>query len=145
MEQILNNLSGTWELASWTHQNKDGDVDLPFGDKPQGSLVYDIVTMSMSVHIMRSNRPKHLSSGFFETQDTEAATSFCGYIAYSGSFDLDVQNQKLIHYPQVSSFPNWEGQAQERAFILEDDCLTLVAELEGVGRQVLVWKRKNRS
>ena len=38
------------------------------------------------------------------------------YISYAGTFDIDIQNQHVIHHVEVSMFPNNVGHDQVRAY-----------------------------
>lgn len=71
------------------------------------------------------------------------------YISYAGTFDIDIQNQHVIHHVEVSMFPNNVGHDQVRAFKFGtvesstgvDESLQLSATFLPQ-THVLLWKRE---
>lgn len=66
-----------------------------------------------------------ISTGDLTTaDDAELAAAARNYIAYSGPYEVSPDG-RLTHHMTVSLFPNWRGQAQERAVSLDGDRLRL--------------------
>jgi hypothetical protein len=118
-------LLGTWRLRSWKNLASDGSAVDPLGEKPVGYIFYNHDGY-MSVEIMAADRAPH-----------------------HGPFEVLADQQAVIHHIEVSSYPNWIGNAQVRFAKLEGDLLTLSTEpmvLQGVERRAeLVWERVGRS
>lgn len=68
------------------------------------------------------------------------------YISYSGTYDVDVEGQHVIHHVYVSMFPNSAGGDQVRVFKFGKeektgtDTLQLAASFHPQNH-VLMWKR----
>jgi len=73
----------------------------------------------------------------------EKIEAFNGYVSYCGRFS--VEGDVVIHDIEVSLFPNWVGERQERFYEFEEDRLTLSTPLQLVGGMSLsshlVWER----
>lgn len=74
------------------------------------------------------------------------------YISYAGTYDIDIQNQNVIHHVEVSMFPNNVGHDQVRAFTFGKEIVksttggvedTLQLSATFLHRtHVLLWKRE---
>jgi hypothetical protein len=67
------------------------------------------------------------------------------YISYAGTFDMDVQNQRVIHHVEVSMFPNNVGHDQVRAYKFGGDGGVDTLQLSATflpQTHVLLWKRE---
>ena len=73
----------------------------------------------------------------------QQSTNFNGYISYSGRFE--VMGDTVTHVIEVSLFPNWIGERQERFYELIGNQLTLSTPLQLVGGMKLsshlVWEK----
>jgi hypothetical protein len=118
------------------------EVEYPFGPDAQGYIVY-AADGYMSVAIMRAGRRPFavpdLLLGTLEEQAQAAAT----YVSYAGRYELE--EGKVIHYVEISLFPNWIGTRQERFCEFAGDRLTLSTPPLLAGgrkqRHYLVWER----
>jgi len=77
----------------------------------------------MSVHIMRANRSSCESIHYSHITDQEKKEIAQNYGGYFGKYTL--QSDTVIHYPEVSSFPNFIHAPLTRQLQLQDDRLVL--------------------
>jgi len=97
----------------------------------------------MSVSFMKEGRPVFESGDIRGGTAEEKITAITGYVSYAGRYT--VEGGSVVHHIEVSLFPNWVGESQERAYRLEDSRLTLSTPLMLVGGRRLsthlVWER----
>ena len=136
-------LSGTWELESWTigYSDRD-DFSSPFGEDPQGLLLYTADGW-MSASIARSGRkllPENIN--FRKLPDAVRADAFASYFHYAGRYR--VVDGDVIHYVTQSLNPNFPGSQQLRHAELDGQTLVLSGK-DQVGKvsrfHSLVWHR----
>jgi hypothetical protein len=135
-------LVGTWQLVSWINKDADSNVSYPYGQDAVGYIMY-AEDGYMSVHIMRTDRPKFASGDILGGSKDEQALVAQSYIAYCGKYEI--QGNKVIHHIEASLFPNWVGVDQERFFEFMDNRLLLsTPPLNLSGKQqiaYLIWER----
>lgn len=118
-QDIAPTLIGTWNLISYTEVRRDQEDGHPFGDEPEGYLIYSAEGY-VSAHLMKPE-------------------SSIDQIAYSGRFEVDEQHRTVTHIPSVALIPSWIGSNQVRLVELGGDRLTLRVAGEVVSR--LEWRR----
>lgn len=137
-------LTGAWRLVSFEIERSTGGRRQPYGPDPAGILVYG-PDGTMSVQIMRRGRPRFSASDPTRGGPDEAETAFRGYLAYAGTYRLNLEERAVMHRLELSWFPNWEGSELKRFFELAGDRLTLrtppTAYAGGRSVGVLVWER----
>jgi hypothetical protein len=116
---------GTWRLVSCRWIDDDGRVTYPYGRSPVGYLIYTD-TGHMGVNFMSANRRRFSSQHLLAASAEEERSAKKSYQAYSGRYE--VRGDKMIHHVEVSLFPNWVGQEQERYYTLEGNILCLSTE-----------------
>ncbi|MBI3550753.1 MAG: lipocalin-like domain-containing protein [Elusimicrobia bacterium] len=133
---------GTWHLVSCVHRLADGTVSYPFGKEAVGRLVYTADGF-MIVTVMEPGRKHNFSPGLFDGTDAERAKAAAGFIAYSGHFE--VLENRVVHFVDISLFPNWTGSRQVRSVELDGKRMTLSTRsfvVEGVEQTAhLTWER----
>lgn len=146
LPDLRERLVGAWRLQSYVETPVDGGEDsLPLGPEPQGLIIYT-PDGYMSAQLSRPDREGFASGDWFDGTAQEYTAEASTYIAYSGPFRVDEQTGELFHSMDVSLFPNWTGQEQQRIVELDGDTLTLSspAPITSAGKVVtsrLVWKR----
>ncbi len=135
-------LVGTWRLVSWEDRDAQGQVSWPVGQDAHGYIMYTAEGY-MSVQIMMASRPLFAAGDLLSGSSAEQAGAAATYIAYAGRYER--RENAVIHYVELSLFPNWVGTQQERLLELSGDRLTLSTHpiLLG-GRQQeahLIWER----
>ena len=137
---IAEDLIGTWKLKSI--QTRDEKDELVRKGERTGYLIYNNDGY-MAVAFMKEDRPYFKSGDIRGGSPEEKIAAFNGYVSYAGQFI--VKENKVVHNIEVSLFPNWVGEKQERIFELEDMQLTLSTQLMLVGGSQLsthlVWER----
>ncbi|WP_321878527.1 lipocalin-like domain-containing protein [Burkholderia cepacia] len=143
--QLREQLVGAWRLVSYEIRPRDGSaVTYPLGRDARGWILYTRDGY-MSAQLMAAGRPPYASGDLHRGTESECTAAARGYIAYSGPFHLD-DDGTLTHEMDVSLFPNWIGNVQQRVFRLDSDRLQLgtVGPVRIDGREVdavLLWAR----
>lgn len=146
MTTLKNELVGTWKLLSYIEVPINGtDSKFPMGQSPKGLLIYG-ADGYMSVQISDSERDNFSSEDRYLANDEEIQSQIKGFIALAGSYKIDNTNATVQYSITTSSFPNWEGQFQERKIDFEGDILYLksVTPILSNGIEVnsyMTWKR----
>lgn len=133
---------GTWQLQKWTAELANNEVVYPYGEDANGIITYDKYG-NMAVQVMKNQRTPFISEDPLNAQAEEVWDAYNGFIAYSGSYEVDTSTNKVTHSIKLSSFPNWVGQNQIRHFEFEEDQLVLSTDVIGSSRHKLIWKRLN--
>jgi hypothetical protein len=133
---------GTWRLVSFHIKTLDGKVTYPYGPDAVGYYIFS-ESGYMSVALMPTNRHKFADGDLMGGSTEEKVAAAETYISYSGKYEI--QGDKLVVHPEVSSFPNWVGVDQVRIWELEGNRLTLSTPpllIRGVQQTAqLVWER----
>jgi hypothetical protein len=118
-------LIGAWKLVSYEERPADGSTSIyPLGEQPQGLIMYT-PDGYMSAQLMRRERKPFAGGDWFDGTPNEYREEGTSYIAYSGRFVVDEDNESLTHSMFVSLFPNWLGNTQPRVVRMEGDRLQL--------------------
>lgn len=126
---------GTWVLKSFVTEFDDGSTLLPYGDNPQGRIVYSSDGF-MSAHLWNPDR--HVE-GTHSSEDPS-------YFSYCG--DWSIEGAVVRHRVHAATEASWAGQDKLRTMAPIGELLELTAE--GVffggkkGRGILVWQRLRR-
>ncbi len=136
---------GAWRLLSCEARDSSGQVQYPFGERATGQLFYDAVG-NMSAQLMRSDRVRFAARDPALGTDVEVRNAFDGYIAYFGTYSVDVSRSAVTHHVTGASFPNWIGVDLVRHYTFENEAhLRLSTPPIEVGGKtleyVLVWER----
>ena len=136
--------AGTWRLLECYGKWSDGRVTYPYGDKPEGQLIYD-GHGSFSGQIVGSGRPKFESGNLLKGTEEEIKTAFEGYIAYYGTYEVNESKGQVTHQVVGALFPNWIGDIQTRNYEFEGERLRLSTQPIKGSRadltNVLLWER----
>jgi len=123
-------------------ETRKEDGNLHRSGKRTGYLIYSSEGY-MSVSFMKAGRTEFASGDIRGGSVEEKIEAFNGYISYSGRFE--VSEDTVTHVIEVSLFPNWIGERQERYYELSNDRLTLSTPLQLVGGMKLsshlVWEK----
>jgi hypothetical protein len=106
-------LVGTWRVLEMEHYTDDGEVGRPFGDPPQGIIVYT-TERYMTAVLMRRDRPFFAAGDILGGTASERADAFLTANAFAGRWEL--QGAEVVHHLEVCTFPNWVGTEQRRRF-----------------------------
>ena len=135
---------GTWRLLECYGKWSDGRISYPYGDKPEGQLIYD-GHGNFSGQIAGSGRPAFETGNLLKGTPEEIKTAFEGYIAYYGTYEVDESKGQVTHHVQSALFPNWIGDIQTRNFEFEGKKLRLNTQpIKGARADLtntLLWER----
>ncbi len=136
-------LVGVWRLMGFEAVTADGETLKPYGDTPDGRLVYTEGGV-MSAHLGAGDRPPFAELG--DTNAERALEALRGHFSYSGRWR--VEDDRVIHEVDLSISPDWVGAEKVRKIEFDGDDLILTDEaLEGrLGRKTgvgrLRWRRE---
>ena len=134
-------LVGSWRLLSLRMEDKGtGEFSEPWGDNPQGRLVFTPDGRLITVATSGSRVPP--------TSDAEAAALLGNMVCYSGQTRMD-GNSRFVTEVDVAWHPSWLGTQQGRNFTLEGEFLSVhtdvIAYPAYAGRSVSItlrWQRE---
>lgn len=111
MAHLPDDFVGTWALADWRIEYSDGGVTRPFGDAPQGYIIYagDGV---MSASIARSARAKFGIANARNASAEQKSAAFDSYFHYAGSWHID--GDHVVHRLAMALNPDMAGTEQRR-------------------------------
>lgn len=132
MDANTSALIGIWELCSYVSTDEAGHTTYPLGSNPRGLGIYT-ADGTMSAQLMRT-------SASTNSEDTDSSRN---YIAYCGSYQVNVDHHEVLHLVECSIDRDWIGTVLRRNFTLNDDELTLEPPLSTTGSQsTLTWRRR---
>jgi hypothetical protein len=142
-----NPLIGTWRLLSWENRSvADGGVSHPLGEDAVGYIMYGRDGY-MSVAISRPDRARFAAGDLLGGGAGERARAAETYVSYCGTYEF--RGDTVVHFVELSLFPNWVGAEQERLVEVAGDRLVLSTRpilLGGVQRTAhLIWERVRTS
>jgi len=133
---------GTWRLISWETTSADGSISYPFGRQAIGLIIYTDDGY-MSVAIMYPDRERFAAGDLLGGSGEEKERAAESYVSYCGRYEF--RHDSVIHHVELSLFPNWSGEDQERRVELSGNRLTLEAPpllINGIEQRArLVWER----
>jgi len=108
---------GVWSLVDWTRQGPDGVITYPFGEAPQGLLVYTSEGQ-MSAHLMRAERDPDRFADMDGPTALRALTAST-YFAYWGGYTIDDAAATVTHHVTGGLSAAFTGSEQVRHFRFE--------------------------
>lgn len=115
---------------------------MPFGEHPQGVLIYT-PGGAMAGQVAATSRPAVDSAGPLDGPPDQRAAAYSTYVAYCGSYA--VASDRIVHHVDTSLIPAWVGTEQVRYFSLADDVLVLRTPPTLIGGATVVseltWRR----
>ena len=115
---------GAWRLVTFEFRKADGSVIYPFGAKAQGSIIYT-ASGRYSAQLMRKDRPRLKGGDQLKGTVEEVRANYQGCISYFGTYQIDHEENTILHHVEGSLFPNMEGTLQKRFFELSKNHLQL--------------------
>src|SRR6266850_4867206 len=118
-------LVGSWRLISFEERTTDGGGVIPvWGPSPAGRLTYDSGGR-MSVQLMNPRRPTFASPDRLGGTVDEVREAYQGYLAYYGTYSVDLTAGAVIHHVEGALYPNDIGTDLRRSFQLNGRRLRL--------------------
>jgi hypothetical protein len=137
-------LAGVWSLVSVENIDRDGSKTYPYGEQPQGMLVFTS-NGEYAIQILKAARPKVSAKDKNKATPEENAALVQGNNSHFGSFSVDEKKRIIRFNIEHAFYPNWEGTVQERSYTLEHNMLKYVVTQTTNGGTVtaaVVWRRK---
>ena len=110
-------LVGTWDQVVSEVTMPDGKKSFPFGEKPNGILIFTDDGRFVQVHIA-SGIPKVAANNRTAGTADENKAVVGGSIALFGTYTVDEDKKLVIFTVKASTFPNWDGAVQPRKIVL---------------------------
>lgn len=104
---------GTWIFGVAEVVAPDGKKSFPFGETPKGMLIFTPDGYFSQVHVA-SDVPKIASNNRLTGTAEEYATIMKRSISVFGKYTVNEEKKTVTFNIVSASFPNWEGEAQER-------------------------------
>lgn len=138
-QQVRDQLLGAWRLVSIVAIAPDGTRTNTLGDHPVGQISYT-PGGQMSAVLQHTERPVLSGTTAREATDAEVAAAWRTFIAYFGSYSIDLDAGALVHHVQGAYLPSMVGTDQVRYFTFEDDRLILQPPPTGAWATV-TWQK----
>jgi hypothetical protein len=110
-------LIGSWDQVVSEVTKPDGTKSLPFGEKPNGILIFTDDGRFVQVHVA-SGLPKVAANNRTAGTDDENKAIVGGSIALFGTYAVDEDKELVTFTVKASTFPNWDGAVQPRKIVL---------------------------
>jgi len=143
-KRIKKQFVGAWSLSAVENINPDSSKTLPYGENPQGLLVFE-PNGDYAIQILKVERPKVATNDKNKATPEENAALVKGSNSHFGKYSVDEAKHIITFKVGHAFYPNWEGTVQERSYTLENNVLRYVVTHTtngGAITAVVVWKRK---
>jgi len=135
-------LVGTWKLKSFEMRARDGAAIYPWGRETRGYAVFTPDSYFFAA-IMGADRKRFSSPDMKGGSLEEKASAADSYITYCGP--CEIQKDRFRTKVEVSLFPNWVGEYEDRYYRIEGDTLFIWTDPIPVGGKelagYLIWER----
>jgi hypothetical protein len=135
-------LVGTWKLKSFEMRAPDGTVIYPWGRDTKGYATFSPDGYFFAA-IMGADRKRFASEDMKGGTLEEKASAADSYITYCGP--CEIEKEKFRTKVEVSLFPNWVGEYEERYYKIEGNTLYIWTDPLPVGGKelagYLIWER----
>jgi hypothetical protein len=142
-KRIKDRLTGTWTLVLVDNINPDGRRTQPYGEKPQGILIFD-KDGNYALQILRTQRAKFVSGDKTKGTPDENRSLVLGSNSHFGRYSINAVDNTITFQIEHAFFPNWEGTEQKRSFTLSEKEFkyTVPTTTNGAGVSgEVIWKR----
>ncbi len=137
-------LVGTWALVSVDNIYPDSSRVHPYGDEPQGLLIFD-TKGNYAIQILKATRPKIVSGDKNKCTPEENAMMVQGSNSHFGTYAVDEARKTITFNIAHASFPNWEGTVQKRSYTYTNNEIRYVVTHTTQGGQSVIaevtWRR----
>jgi lipocalin-like protein len=138
--QTAKDLVGAW-IAVSNVAEQGGTKSEPYGPSPQGMLIFE-ANGHYGLVLSRKDVPKFASNNRTNGSPDENKAAVQGTISHFGRYVVSEADKTILFKIDTSTYPNFNGTEQKRAFTLVGDELTYtVPSFSGGGTAVAVWKR----
>ena len=118
-------LAGSWTFVVTAAHRKDGTKADVFGPNPNGVLMFHPDGHFALINT-RPGRARYASGNRLQGTPEEFRETVLGSIAYFGTYSVDEVKKEFALKVKGSTFPDYEGGEQKRAFTVAGDELRSV-------------------
>lgn len=138
-QEVLAKFIGTWKLLECVEVGANGESFYPWGKDAIGYIIYTTEGV-MAVQIMRKNRKLFSGKDITQALPEEGQALAKDYNAYFGHFDIDENNETVIHHIEGHLYPNLISKDNIRRYHFYENKLSLITEGGNVLRK-LIWEK----
>jgi len=142
--QLSKELTGTWTLVSVVNINPDSSRVYPYGENPQGLLLFD-EKGNYAIQILKAVRPAIVSGDKNKCTPEENAALVQGSNSHFGKYKVDEKRKTISFIIEHAFYPNWEGTTQERFYTYTGSEIKYVVTHTTQGGQKVIaevaWRR----
>lgn len=139
---LTQQIQGSWTLVS-IYNEREGKKTEVFGTNPRGTMILT-PDGRFAMILMNASLPKFASNIRTKGTIEENKAVVQGSIAYFGSYKVaDEKENKVNLRIEGSTFPNWDGQDQQRSMTVIGEEMQYINPTPalGGGTNYIVWKR----
>ena len=142
--EVRQKIVGTWKVVSSEETLKDGTKrpNLHIGPNGRAFLLYS-ADGYMCAELMNSDRPSWKDKA--KPTDDEKLSSYNGFFAYCGRYEIHADKNYLVHLPEVSMTQDYLGTRQIRPYRFEGNRMILGDKStdgnDGVVAWQIVWEK----
>lgn len=141
LPQASSPLRGTWTLVAADKILPGGERTRDYGVAPKGLLIVD-ARGRYSLQIFRSERLRFARDAKAAGSADEFASAVMGSSTHYGTVVVDGTRGLLTFSIESASYPNWEGNVQQRQYTLDDGVLSYRVPPRPDGSiPVSVWRK----
>ena len=141
---LQKSLVGDWQLVSVINIYPDQNRVYPYGDAPQGKLIFDDKG-NYALQIYRALRTNVVSGDKNKCTPEENAAMVQGSNAHFGKYLVNETDHTITFNIEQASFPNWNMTSQKRSYTYTGTEFKYVVTHTTQGGQAVVaevtWKR----
>jgi hypothetical protein len=139
LNEVRAKLVGAWNLVSMEEVASDGSIDNLLRDGAVGKIIYTPEGY-VSAHVVRRKIERFKDDDWHIATDEDAADAWRNYSGFFGTYEIDIEQKRIVHHIEGAWFPNFIGAYSIRHFGFEDSKLILEAIVE-TGRTRIVWTK----
>ena len=113
-QSLKDQIVGTWNFVVAEVTAPDGKKAFPFGETPKGILIFTGNGRFAQIHVA-GEVPKIASNNRLTGTPEEYAEIMRRSLSVFGTWTVDEEKKTVTYNIVSSSFPNWQGEAQERS------------------------------
>jgi len=139
---LTQQIQGSWTLVS-IYNEQDGKKIEVFGPNPRGTMILT-PDGRFAMILMNASLPKFASNVRTKGTTEENKAVVQGSIAYFGSYKVAGEKENKVNLRiEGSTFPNWDGQEQQRSMTVMGEEMMYINPTPalGGGTNYIVWKR----
>ncbi len=139
---LAKEIQGCWSLVSIVNEQDGKQIEV-FGPNPRGSLIMT-PDGRFSMILMNATLPKFASNSRTKSTAEENRAVVHGSIAFFGTYKVAGEKKHIVNLRiEGSTFPNWDGQEQQRTITVTGDEMKYVNPTPAIGDGInyVVWKR----